>query len=780
MPRTKGTQTRTFQWSGSDLVSATNPENGTVTYQYDGAHHVTLRTDAKGQQTVYSYDAYGRLTQKRYIGLVSSGIGSVLQEQTDQEVDYYYDTNPIDANYSAQAWGRMTAVKFANGYSYQYSYSQPGRVIKRKLRLPDQVNSQPVDFESQYAWDNEGRMTSQSYPLQDPQTAGPQYGYQFDAMGRTSSMTGPPYNLTIATAAFGPAGELTSLNGDTRTYNILGQLTRITGGGIDLEYVYTAGQNNGRIAQQIDHVSGEQVTYQYDQLNRLSHAETLDNSWGYTYSYDGFGNLTGKIVTKGTAIPGMTGFTAAYDPATNHGSGYDANGNAPLNGECPSGGCYDVENRLRIPFVASSWGFYIPGSNNPNNFGNYVYDPWGKRVAWRNEAVSESGLEVKCELYVYGISGQRVASYGCGYQAQDGGSSVFQWTLKGYNVYFAGHMIQSNGVSVTTDRLGSVRKNGNSETFKYLPYGEELTSTADGREKFATYLRDSGMSIYYGLDYADQRYYDRGDGRFLTPDPGGILTADPRNPGTWNRYTYVNGDPVNATDRMGLWGCRSCALSGLPTDEPGQVGGIGCEPTGRMDNGCVDPGGGAAVDPLELVGATTAMERQNAAKAVADLGEGCQGVFSDPSWNIGTATLYQALQFNATSATYVDNFGPEAGLRLSQVGVVDPQTGQAYAGDPTVATATPPAGSAYAVTYNGTTIILNTSYYQQTSGAQAITLIHELLHLTYGGESDVDIAARFGIQYNVTPAGLPSIDAKTVAASRAISNWLANDCGRLP
>ena len=34
MPRTEGTQTRTFQWSGSDLVSATNPENGTVTYQY--------------------------------------------------------------------------------------------------------------------------------------------------------------------------------------------------------------------------------------------------------------------------------------------------------------------------------------------------------------------------------------------------------------------------------------------------------------------------------------------------------------------------------------------------------------------------------------------------------------------------------------------------------------------------------------------------------------------------------------------------------------------------
>jgi YD repeat-containing protein len=66
MPRSEGTQTRTLVWSGSDLVSSTNPENGTVSYTYDGAHHVTSRTDAKGQQTQYSYDSYGRLTEVRH------------------------------------------------------------------------------------------------------------------------------------------------------------------------------------------------------------------------------------------------------------------------------------------------------------------------------------------------------------------------------------------------------------------------------------------------------------------------------------------------------------------------------------------------------------------------------------------------------------------------------------------------------------------------------------------------------------------------------------------
>ena len=50
-----------------------------------------------------------------------------------------------------------------------------------------------------------------------------------------------------------------------------------------------------------------------------------------------------------------------------------------------------------------------------------------------------------------------------------------------------------------------------------------------------------------------QRYYSPNLGRFYSPDPGGIATANPRNPSTWNRYSYVSGDPVNSIDRHGLY-----------------------------------------------------------------------------------------------------------------------------------------------------------------------------------------------------------------------------------
>jgi len=55
-----------------------------------------------------------------------------------------------------------------------------------------------------------------------------------------------------------------------------------------------------------------------------------------------------------------------------------------------------------------------------------------------------------------------------------------------------------------------------------------------------------------GLDYADQRYFaGTMGGRFLTvdpyPPPDGMS-----NPGEWNRYSFVAGDPVNSVDPDGL------------------------------------------------------------------------------------------------------------------------------------------------------------------------------------------------------------------------------------
>jgi YD repeat-containing protein len=47
-------------------------------------------------------------------------------------------------------------------------------------------------------------------------------------------------------------------------------------------------------------------------------------SWGQAFTYDGFGNLTGKSVTQGSAPT----LSVSYDPATNHQPGQSYNANA--------------------------------------------------------------------------------------------------------------------------------------------------------------------------------------------------------------------------------------------------------------------------------------------------------------------------------------------------------------------------------------------------------------------------------------------------------------------
>ena len=65
------------------------------------------------------------------------------------------------------------------------------------------------------------------------------------------------------------------------------------------------------------------------------------------------------------------------------------------------------------------------------------------------------------------------------------------------------------------------------------------------------------VRIYGAIDAGVNRYYSNAYGRFMTPDPY-TGSGKPGNPGSWNRYAYVNGDPANGTDPMGLdldtWG----------------------------------------------------------------------------------------------------------------------------------------------------------------------------------------------------------------------------------
>ena len=186
-----------------------------------------------------------------------------------------------------------------------------------------------------------------------------------------------------------------------------------------------------------------------------------------------------------------------------------------------------------------------------------------------------SGSLTTDELTYWSVSGQKLGTYSITVNTGSGSTAPsFTLTQTGTNYYFGRKLIKNAGGYVGADRLGSVGH--------YYPYGQEKPSaTTKGTEKFTGYFRDAET----GLDYADQRFHNPGAGRFLTPDPyqaRGTGAADPRNPGSWNRYAYVQGDPVNFRDPSGL------LLAGI--GDPG----TGCVIIDDVESIDCDDGGGGA------------------------------------------------------------------------------------------------------------------------------------------------------------------------------------------
>ena len=167
-----------------------------------------------------------------------------------------------------------------------------------------------------------------------------------------------------ASLFYGPDKTIEEDTQKTMTYNVNGQLASLSWsaesgsfsneypalgpiGGI--QYTYSATQNNGQITQATDTMTGETISYQYDALKRLTSASSTPisgtspapSAWTQTYQYDGFGNLTAKVL-NGTTTP------IAVNAATNQLSNayYDANGNMTSGAGATL--AYDVSNRVAV------------------------------------------------------------------------------------------------------------------------------------------------------------------------------------------------------------------------------------------------------------------------------------------------------------------------------------------------------------------------------------------------------------------------------------------------
>jgi RHS repeat-associated protein len=455
--------------------------------------------------------------------------------------------------------------------------------------------------------------------------------------------------------------------------------------------------------------------------------------WGQGFSYDGFGNLTAKTVLKGSA-PSLSVYV---DPATNRVSApgvitsYDANGNAY---QYP-GMTYDVENRLSSVSSCCSTTGYGYDAQNKRNFITGTYDYYGNATGYT--------------VVLYSPGGQKLGTYRIDL-GTNLGTYLMISELSG-DIYFGSRRIS------TMDRLGSVGK--------FYPYGEAKggTNPAD-TWSFATYWRDSATN----LDYADQRYYSYQFGRFMTPDPY-MASGGPRDPQSWNRYSYTRGDPINRFDPGGLADQDPCGSNpncvtvtaqaeeidyGLDINDTEKRTGTG------ISNQTVQAIAQSWVQRLQQFNSLQSSIQAQFQSAVTDLGQGCQKVFSAKFDLNLFAESGTNLKFYDTTQSWISN------LRVNDLigGYVYVSLGDIVTdgkGHVTANAAVLPDNNGNVTPY----VLLSMGFFAETTAYQAVTLLHEALHV-FVNRDDIALASYIGA------GNFATIN----AASAAISIFLRKDC----
>jgi RHS repeat-associated protein len=141
-----------------------------------------------------------------------------------------------------------------------------------------------------------------------------------------------------------------------------------------------------------------------------------------------------------------------------------------------------------------------------------------------------------------------------------GGGNYIPPSFK-WRVFHADHL---GTPRIVTDATGNVVSE-----HAYLPFGEEIPpsshnsvlNSSNNSHRFTGHERDSET----GLDYMMARYYQATLGRFLSVDPGESVRQE--NGQSWNRYAYVNNNPVGSTDPDGR-----CEYNQTNPPEPPDIG----------------------------------------------------------------------------------------------------------------------------------------------------------------------------------------------------------------
>jgi len=537
-------------------VYVSSPDTGVTTYSYFANGRMKTKTNAIGNTAKFDYSKHDYLS-------------SVIMGD---------DLLAFDWQENTQGDQQIGSIKQLQS-SERFEYNQEGQVSAFIRHIGEQT------YTTKYKYDTSGLLIAKVLP------DGQQINYKRDKDNNVVSvekanslfLDSKLIKILPSTASFGKSFK--HGNGiETHLEYHNNRIARLKVGNLhDFRYMHDSfAQSRNKIVGIND---GEKVyhRYRFDKNGRLDFAITPRGLYGY--QYDANGNRTDKVVNGVRA-----NYRYASDSNRLDHAGLELKHNRKLKNDdvtivkaSSSESSFNkkqIEQTIRNPFQYKAE--YLP-TGEVTKYGPYRFE-----YNSNGQATSVYVLDKLLAKYQYNTRAERISKTNFNYAGKVVDETHYLYEkhklvaeanasgeiLRQY--IYADNKIVSilegkKSYSVHTNHLGApIAVTDKKQTIvwksDYAPYGRAFFNSdpdKDGLE-FNLNIRLPGQYAdnETGLYYNYHRFYDPDSGRYLQSDPLGM------NAGL-NTYAYVNSDPVNNIDPLGL---ILFAFDGTGNSDPAQPG----------------------------------------------------------------------------------------------------------------------------------------------------------------------------------------------------------------
>jgi RHS repeat-associated protein len=506
-----------------------DPDLGTSTTVYDALGQVIRETNAKNQTRLYTYDKIGR---------------PLVRTDVDGQTTWVHDTAQFGIGKPASVQGRFGTKAFSKTFVYD-SFGRPsksttvidGRSYTTTWKFDAQGRESglvyPGGFETRMVYNGVGHLmrvenatTNSVYWTAQERNAAGQYTRDLLGNGLSTRRVFDPLTRHVKEVKTG-AGAASDVQNLSYQWDLLGNLTKRSNLNRKLE---------------------ESLTY--DALNRLTSA-AIPGRTPLTYAYDAIGNITSKsdvgAYTYGTggvrphAVTKTTGAvsgTYAYDANGNETQRFDAAG--------VQIGLSDYTSFDKPSRITRSSGANLVSSD-------FRYDD-DRALLYRSDFAASTN-ETTTTFYAGDSFEETLRADGKTEQknyvrSPDGVIAVHTAGTAGAPMTRYLHRDHLGSIQMITDQAGAI-----AEELSYDPFGRRRNADWTAAAKPIQSGFKKGFGGHEQLDHLELvhmggRVYDPVLGRFTSADP---YVQFPDSTQGFNRYSYVNNNPLTFTDPSGFF-----------------------------------------------------------------------------------------------------------------------------------------------------------------------------------------------------------------------------------